>query len=40
MDSFSYGIVAEKLGVDLKHAVQNTAAIIVDGQVYLELSSW
>lgn len=34
MDSFNYGLVAEKLGVDLKHAVQNTAAVIIDGQVY------
>lgn len=34
MDSFNYGLVAEKLGVDLKHAAQNTAAVIIDGQVY------
>lgn len=37
MDSFNYGLVAEKLGVDLKHAVQNTAAVIIDGQVYAYL---
>lgn len=33
MDSFNYGLVAEKLGVSLKHAVQSTTAVIIDGQV-------
>lgn len=32
MDSLSYGLVAEKLGVSIKHAVQSTAAVIIDGQ--------
>lgn len=32
MDSLNYGLVAEKLGVSLKQAVQSTAAVIVDGQ--------
>lgn len=32
MDSLNYGLVAEKLGVSLKHAVQSTAAVIIDGQ--------
>lgn len=39
MDSFNYGLVAEKLGIPLKSVVQNTAAVIVDGKV-LELINW
>lgn len=34
MDSLNYGLVAEKLGVTLKNIAQNTAAIIIDGQVF------
>lgn len=33
MDSLNYGLVAEKLGVSVRHAVQSTAAIIIDSQV-------
>lgn len=40
MDSFNYGLVAEKLGVPLKHAVHSTAAIIIDGQVFEMAIFW
>lgn len=33
MDSLNYALVAEKLGIPLKFVVQNTAAVIIDGQV-------
>lgn len=33
MDSLNYGLVAERLGVSLRRAVQSTAAIIIDSQV-------
>lgn len=35
MDSLSYELLAEKLGISLKSTLQNTAAIIVDSQVSL-----
>lgn len=35
MDSFNYGLVAERLGLPLKYAEQRTAAVIIDGQVNL-----
>lgn len=38
MDSLNYGIVAEKLGISLKNFAQSTAAIIVDGQVFEEIT--
>lgn len=38
MDSLNYGLIAEKLGISLKNLPQSTAAIIVDGQVFEEIS--
>lgn len=33
MDSFTYELVAERLGITLKDADQNTAAVIIDSGV-------
>lgn len=33
MDSFTYELVAERLGITLKDTEQNTAAIIIDSEV-------
>lgn len=33
MDSFTYGLIAEKLGISLKTSVQNTVAVLIDAQV-------
>lgn len=38
MDSLNYGLVAEKLGISLKKFAQSTAAIIIDGQVFEEIT--
>lgn len=35
MDSLNYGLVAEKLGISLKHAVHSTIAVIIDSQVLI-----
>lgn len=33
MDSFTYELVAERLGITLKDTEQNTAAVIIDSEV-------
>lgn len=33
MDSFTYELVAERLGIMLKDTEQNTAAVIIDSEV-------
>lgn len=39
MDSLSYGLVAEKLGISLRNVAQNTAAVIIDGQVFVTIAN-
>lgn len=34
MDSLNYELVAEKLGISLRNTAQNTAAVIIDSEVY------
>lgn len=41
MDSLNYGLIAEKLGISLKSVAHNTAAVIIDSEVFREsIQKW